>query len=128
MNRIRFWHSVLIAYLIILITIIVGAYTGIIPTEIGYIPYYDTIGHLVLLGILSYLLHRALNRKHFRLGGLRIPLAPVLVTMLALAEETIQLASPIRAFSLSDALANIVGIWLFYFLDRWIIFVQRTKH
>ncbi|MGB0757457.1 MAG: VanZ family protein [Patescibacteria group bacterium] len=113
MDSKRYWIILLLLHLVILAAIIAGAYLGFIPTEIAYIPFYDFIGHFVLLGILSYLLHRSLNRKHFA----RVPAAPLLVTGLAIIEEFTQLMSSIRAFSFLDMFANVIGIWTAYFID-----------
>ena len=111
------WKTLFIIYLFIIILIVVGAYQGLIPTEIDYIPFYDTVGHFVLLGLLSFLFHRALNKKHIE----NIPIAPVIIMILAIIEESFQIFSPIRVFSLFDLSSNILGIWLFYFFDRFIL-------
>lgn len=111
------WQKIFLVYFTLIALVIVGAYTGFIPTEIGYIPYYDTIGHFVLLGLLSYILHRTLNRRHVILFSVKLPVAPLVVTLLAIIEESAQTLSPIRAFSYFDLLSNLIGIWLFYFID-----------
>jgi VanZ family protein len=111
------WRGAFAVYLAILALIIVLAYLGLIPTEIAYIPYYDTIGHFALLGIASYLLHRALDRRAWPIGNIRVPAGPLIVAAVALVEESAQSLSPIRTFSLFDYAADLVGIWGAYWLD-----------
>ena len=56
------WVIVCAVYLLVLAIIVALAYLRLIPTELGLIPMYDTIGHFVLMGSAAYLAHRALKR------------------------------------------------------------------
>lgn len=111
-------------YLFLLALIILQAYRGRIPAVIAMIPHYDTIGHTVLLGLGAYLLHRALNRRMFRVGPLQLPLGPALILLVAALEEALQMLSPLRTTSLVDLSADVLGISCAYLLDR---LVQRAR-
>jgi uncharacterized membrane protein YoaT (DUF817 family) len=89
-----------------------------IPVKIKFIPFYDTLGHFILYGITAYLAHRALERKIVSYLGLNIPLGSLIISCFALVEESLQLLSPYRTFSLLDLTANLCGIILFYWIDR----------
>ena len=108
-------------YVVILLTIIILAYLGIVPVKLPKIPFYDTLGHLILLGSASYLGHKALGGQtiKLRLFPLSIPLAPVVISLFAAIDETLQALSPLRTSCWSDMMANLVGIWLFYSLAAW---------
>ncbi|NLS78900.1 MAG: VanZ family protein, partial [Chloroflexi bacterium] len=113
------WTIAFLVYLALLVSIIALAYLGHIPAEIAYIPAYDTIGHVVLLGIAAYLLHRALNRRTVRVLGVALPLGPLLVALVALLEELAQGWSPRRTASPFDLAADFAGIALAWAADRW---------
>ncbi len=112
------WILVFFLYFVILLTIIVSAYLGIVPVKISAIPLYDTIGHFILLGIASYLGHKALGNRMINIGFccMSLPLAPILISIFALLEESLQVLSPLRSSTLSDFAANLIGIWFFYWL------------
>ncbi|NLG49109.1 MAG: VanZ family protein [Chloroflexi bacterium] len=118
------WAAAFVAYLLVLAAIVWLAYLRLIPTELGYIPFYDTIGHFGLLGSAAYLSHRALNRRAVRVWRWRLPVGPMLVAALAFGEECSQMFSPYRTFSLSDMLADLGGILFFLWLDG----VLRKAH
>ena len=120
MKAARAWQAAFLAYLAIFAIIIALAYLGQIPAEIAYMPAYDTVGHLVLLGIAAYLLHRALNRRVARVLGLALPLGPLLVALFALLEELAQGWSPRRTASPFDLAADWAGIALAWVVDRWL--------
>lgn len=111
------WTAALAAYLMILVLIVALAYLGLIPTELGYIPCYDTIGHFMLMGSAAYLAHRALNRRTLRVCRWCLPMGPLLIAALAFGEEGMQMLSPYRTFSLSDMLSDLSGMLFFLWLD-----------
>jgi len=94
------------------------AYLGLIPTALSYIPWYDLIGHFVLMGILAYLLHRATGRKSFQLLGINLPIGPSTIAVFAIIEELLQSLSSARNFSLLDLFFSLAGIVVFYLLDK----------
>lgn len=114
----RRWSIVCGIYGAILLAIFVLAYRGILPVKLSAIPFYDTIGHFVLLGSASYLGHKAIGGRMLDVRWLpfAIPLAPLIVTIFAGIDEIFQAFSPLRTASLSDMSANLMGIWFFYYL------------
>ncbi|NER26214.1 MAG: VanZ family protein [Symploca sp. SIO1C4] len=112
------WTITFSVYLAILISISLLAYLGVLPTKISTIPYYDKILHFILVGMASYLSHKALGRKMISLSFLpfALPLAPLIITMLAAMDESLQALSPLRSCSLLDMSANLLGIWFFFWL------------
>ncbi len=112
------WVIAFAIYCLILLTIIALAYLGIVPVKVGGIPFYDTIGHFILLGSASFLGYKALGGKLTKIGcfPFALPLVPIFLSIFAAVDETLQAFSPLRSSSWSDMTANLVGIWLFYYL------------
>ncbi len=116
------WVLFFWGYFAVLLTIFILAYLRMIPVKIAKIPFYDTLGHFLLLGLTSYFAHRALGRRMINLFNFAIPLGPFLVGIFAVAEESIQVISPYRTFSFIDMAANLSGIIFFYWLvETWFI-------
>ena len=117
----RNWVIAFGLYFLVLLTIIGLAYWGILPVKVSAIPFYDTIGHFILLGSASYLGHKALGRQMITiwLFPFALPLAPLIISAFAAVDESLQALSPLRTSSLSDMTANLVGIWAFYLLAVW---------
>lgn len=113
----RHFLMLLLAYLGFLLLVDVSAYLGVLPAKLRDIPWYDTLGHFGLLGLAGLLLHRALDRRSFRLGALALPIGPVLVLAGSAVEELLQVMSPRRSPSLGDFAADVAGIALFWALD-----------
>lgn len=120
----RPWIAALVGYLAIIAVIDVSAYLRLIPAVVSTIPYYDTFGHVFLIGLAGYLTHRAMARRTLRLGPLAVPLGLVLVAALAGLEELLQTLSPAREACVSDFLADLTGIAAFGLLDAWL---RRSK-
>lgn len=107
-------------YLGILATISISAYMRILPVKSSTIPFYDTIGHFILIGLAAFFGHLALNKRKIAVFNLDIPVAPVLTGFCSIIDELLQQLSPYRTFDLTDLAANFVGIFCFYLLaERW---------
>jgi hypothetical protein len=117
----RNWVIAFGLYFLVLLTIIGLAYGGILPVKVSAIPFYDTIGHFILLGSASYLGHKALGGQMITiwLFPFALPVAPLIISVFAAADESLQALSPLRTSTLSDMTANLMGIWAFYVLARW---------
>lgn len=103
-------------YFGILISISISAYLKIIPVQLAGIPYYDTIGHFILLGMAAFFGHLALKKRKLYVLTISIPLAPIIVGIFCVIDELLQILSPHRSPSFSDLIADLVGIAFFYFL------------
>ncbi len=118
------WRIILIGYLAIIGAILWLAYQGDLRF-VAAIPFLDKAGHFILLGLLSYISHRASGRRTFGIAGIRLPLAPVVVLCLAAIEEGLQAWSPNRAFDLCDLGMNAAGIFAFWLID-WRAYRKRN--
>ena len=103
-------------YFGILMAIIISAYLRILPVKSSTIPYYDTIGHFILLGIATFLAHLALRKRKIYGKRISIPLAPIIVVIFCVIDELLQSLSPNRTASFSDLAADLVGVMVFYWL------------
>ena len=83
------------------------------------IPFGDKIGHLVLSGLLSFLLNTAVHCRTFPLLGVRIRIGSLAACLLVLTEELSQIWFASRNVDLCDLLFNMVGIYLFSVLATW---------
>lgn len=107
-------------YFGILMTISASAYLRILPVKSSVIPFYDTIGHFVLIGLAAFFGHLALNKRRINCLNLSLPLAPSLAALCSIVDELLQRLSPYRTFDLTDLAADFVGILFFYWLaERW---------
>jgi hypothetical protein len=109
-----FWIAGFCVYLALVSTIVVAAYLGRLP-DVPFLTRVDYLGHAVLIGLLAFFLDGALGFRPVLasrgrpLGWLR--LAPVIVLMVAGAEELAQSLSPFRSCSLTDFAGDVVGIF-----------------
>ncbi|XHX80444.1 MAG: VanZ family protein [Stenomitos frigidus ULC029] len=110
------WRLLAALYACLLALILLLAYTGTLPSQLGRIPFYDKVGHLVLYGIATYLGHRVLQYRRLRLGTIALPLFPFLFAIGALTEELLQVFSPNRTLDAIDLIASFLGIILGYWL------------
>lgn len=110
---------VALLYVLVLLGIIVAADTGRLQPLFALlqrIPYGDTVGHFVLLGLLSLMLNSAYHTGLLRIGPLTATKLSWAIAVLITIEEFSQLAFVNRSFSLTDLAANYLGIFVF---GRW---------
>jgi len=103
-------------YLVMLGVIAVWADLGIsawVFTVAGDLPLGDKLGHMVLAGILAFLLNGALRCRRSSLAGVRILTGNLIAYLLVLIEETTQFWMTTRNVDIWDVLFSIVGIHLF---------------
>lgn len=123
----RFFRRGLVVHSVLIFSISLGAYAGVLPTQIKALPYYDTIMHFLLVGMFGFFLdgalaHRALVRVAFvpRLG-------PALALGLAGSEEYLQRLSRNRSSSWSDFAANATGILVCSFIAKRITLAYAAR-
>lgn len=109
----RFWQRALGAYLVVIAAISGSAYLRLLPGWIARIPHLDAAMHFLLLGLASYLAHRALGGRTIAVAGWNVPLGPLIVGVLAVTDEIIQAFVPWRTFSALDMAGNIAGVVVF---------------
>lgn len=78
-------------------------------------PFFDKIGHFVLIGVLALLVDLALDRKNV---WRHVPLGPAIVVVLVVLEELSQLLMIMRTFDLLDLTADLSGIAFFVAMGR----------
>lgn len=132
-SRTRIFHKVpsrlqwLIAYIGFLSLVSISAYSYGLPRWLDIIPFYDTIGHFVLMGILGILTLLVLKRTIRIKLDISVALAPIVISLISIADEYLQKLSPHRTFSYLDMAANLIGIWAFYFIYRFYAKSKRVK-
>jgi hypothetical protein len=98
-----------VVFLALVCGVIVGADRGTLSAALGAIhsvPFFDKIGHVLLIGTLAFLLNRALAARTVagvQLGGLLVAAAMTL-------EECSQAWFPNRNFDYADMAANLAGV------------------
>jgi undecaprenyl-diphosphatase len=94
------------------------AYLDILPMGLLAWPYADKVLHLLLIGALAFWLNLWRDGATVRMGPWPIPLAVLLPFGIAFGEEIMQSFSPVRTFDLLDLGADLVGLWLFYWISE----------
>ncbi|MES2436542.1 MAG: VanZ family protein [Patescibacteria group bacterium] len=115
-----------LAFFIFLVCFSIFAYVGTMPTAIKMIPYYDSVGHFLLFGILASAADLALQRKTTKIFGFTLSLGITLVIAFALIDESLQVLSSSRTFDLHDLSFGLVGILSFYLLGK--LFSTKNPH
>ncbi len=117
------WLLAFVLFAFVLLGIFVAAFLGEIPTRLAQVPYYDTIGHFVLYGILAALLALALGRHQTRFvrTGIGLPSAALVVILVAIADELVQGFSPVRSMDVKDLAADVCGIAIALLIARRLV-------
>jgi hypothetical protein len=105
----------LVLFAAFLIWLVCLADTGHLPrifALVQWIPWGDKLGHLVLFGILAFLVNLRFRAGETRLGPFTVLKGSTLVAAAVSLEECSQLFFPSRTFDLVDLAADFVGIWL----------------
>lgn len=90
------------------------------------IPYGDKIGHLVLMGVFSFLVNLMLGARSFQIWKIRYLLGSLIVLIIVTLEEVSQIFIRGRSFDLTDLAADYLGIFLFGELAR--VFHKRGEN
>jgi hypothetical protein len=86
---------------------------------LGRLPYGDKFCHVILVGILSFLVNRALLCRRFSVARVRLLVGSSILALLVVTEEFTQMAIPSRSFDVLDLAANLIGVILFGYLATW---------
>lgn len=106
-------------YFFLLAMIVYAANQGTLPKYLSFyreIPGGDALGHFILMGIFSFLATIISLKQRLTLARILIPVGPVLVFLIVLAEEISQIFIATRTFSLIDLAADLLGIITFAWL------------
>jgi hypothetical protein len=107
-------------YVSMVVIITVMADLGIaawVFTTAARLPFGDKFFHMVLAGILSFLLNNTLRCRVTSLLGVRMLTGNVIAYLFVLAEETTQFWMTTRTVDIWDVFSAIVGIHLFGLLE-----------
>ena len=97
----------------------VGAWLGALPPLPEGVPYFDSLLHFLLIGLVAALLDGALAFRPLPGGRPRwLRLGPAIILAIASVEELCQVLSPIRSASFIDFGADVLGILLLSWLAR----------
>lgn len=113
-------HSITISFILFFSFIIYAANSGtelVVFKVLKYIPIGDKIGHLVLVGMLTFLANWSLRNKRIPVFGLRLLWGSFLVFSLISLEECSQQWITRRTFDVVDLLFNYLGIAMASFLN-----------
>lgn len=79
----------------------------------GGIPYFDKIGHFLLMGGFSFFVNLVLRVREFSLWKIRYLLGSFIVLIIVTIEEFSQIFISGRAFDWGDLVADYLGIFIF---------------
>lgn len=112
----RHFRLLAVGFALFLVFIILIADLGLLNDFflfINRLPYADTLGHFILLGLLSLLVSLGFSNTRLQGSGPALLKSSLLIAGLITLEEFSQLFLANRRFSLLDLSANYAGIWLF---------------
>lgn len=119
------WRFLLIAGIAFLCSASFFAYIDLIPWQVRFMPFYDSIGHFILFGVVGLCAHYALRKRYTRVFGRSVPIGPVLAIIYACLDESLQVFSHNRSFDLGDLFFGVLGI-LVLVSTAWYIENRRS--
>jgi VanZ family protein len=111
--------AITIVYVLILGMIAYAANQGMLSQYVTFyreIPFGDDLGHFFLMGIFSFLATIASHQHRVNVFKTPWPLGPMVVLILVLDDYFSQILIATRTFSLSDLVADFLGIVTFAWL------------
>ena len=101
-----------VLFLVGLVGLADSGHGSILFRAAGIIPFGDKVGHMMLFGILSFLVNLLLRGAELRVFAWRMLKGSALILPIVTLEECSQVFFRSRTFDLIDLTADIVGIWL----------------
>lgn len=123
----RHWNWAALVYLGMFLITLWMAYTGRLPSVLGYIPFYDKAGHLILYALAAYLGDRVFRGHRLRLRPWSVPTFALGFALFTLVEELAQGMSPHRTFDVGDLFFSGVGIVIGTGLAQWGTYPPRSR-
>lgn len=112
-----------VAYMVFLALVIINADMGDDHNLFAFVrevPGRHHTAHIVLYGILAVIANVILRFRGWRVGGLNVPKASLLVFLFAVLEELSQLWIGTRVFDYMDIITSLVGVVLFTLAALWV--------
>lgn len=122
MRMSRFYVLLLAGYVFLLLVIAGSADLGVglwVFEVADTIPFGDKLGHLLLSGLLSFLLNSAVRCHTFPLLSFRVRTGSLVAFLVVSTEELSQFWIVTRNVDPRDLLCDLVGIYLFGVLATW---------
>lgn len=113
------WAARAAGFFLIVTVLSATAYLGKLPAWTQRIPHIDWAMHFLLLGGLGFCFHRLMRDRIVGFIGFTVPAGPLIVSIGSVMDESMQLFSANRVFSYADMTANLIGIWVFYFVYHY---------
>ena len=117
-------------FVLVLLLIVIAANLGLGPflfPFVYYIPWGDKLGHLILMGMLSFLVNLATGASKVRIFSKDILKGTLLVLVVVTLEEFTQLFLEFRGFSMIDLVFDYVGIIAFGKLAEVVVRRRRQS-
>lgn len=118
------------SFVLILILIVIVANLGLgtlLFPFVYYIPWGDKLGHLILMGILSFLVNLAMGASKVRILSKYFLKGSLFVLVVVTLEEFTQLFLKFRGFSMIDLIFDYAGIIAFGKLAEVVVRRRRQS-
>jgi undecaprenyl-diphosphatase len=127
-DRLQRWRWLLWPQVAVVFLVTQMAYLDILPKHLLAWPFADKVLHFFLFGLVVFWLNLWLHDKQVRIGTwVTAPVAVVLPFALALAEEVLQLFSPLRTLDFTDLASDLLGMICFWWLSQRVLAAHRSK-
>jgi len=121
---------IFVTFFIFIIGIIIAANRGSLGNSFSFasqIPYFDKIGHFILMGLLAFFAIISLvPRMRGPQQKATLKIVAILLVMIAL-EEISQHFIPSRTFSIADYLCGFIGVLVASFVSKWLPLQQKSR-
>ena len=119
----KFFIAIFSCFFLFILWVIYLANTGqpsVFFELVRLIPYGDKIGHIVLFGFLTLFANVATSFRGVRIGKVHCYWGAIVVMAFVAVEELSQALIPTRTLDVVDFTADLVGIFAFTFISRWL--------
>lgn len=123
-SRQQFFSGVAVLFFLFICYIIFCADTGQsghLTRHVRSLPFGDKVAHFLLYGMLAFLVNLAFNNTYWTFFGTAVLKGSALVLGFAVAEEFTQLFFSSRSFEVADIICDLLGIYVFAKLARWVL-------
>lgn len=123
MNNLK-WQSPLVLWTLIIL--VLTWYPKVEVPDIG-IDAEDKIAHIAVFALWGVLLLRAVSKYEINRLSFAVKLTMISGTLFAVIDESVQKMVPGRFFSVYDALANVIGVWLSAVFFTYVVLPLRNR-
>ncbi len=123
LSKQQLFTGIAVLFFLFICYIIVCADTGQsghLTRQVRNLPFGDKAAHFLLYGTLAFLVNLAFNNTYWKFFGTTVLKGSALVLFFAIAEEFTQIFIASRSFEAADMLCDLLGIYVFAKLARWV--------